>query len=326
MAETTRVQPRLWRVYRRLDPGVLTADDPEVELALDRREGRTGLAFGVYTRSGLEKALGAYGTLHRLEARGLGKIDVQLDLSDAFRPRIRLVGRAYPARPCVDVELRETSGAEVGFPDSLGRTSVLYLESLLLQHPGAKFDWSRPPLPEQQRPGLSLSQEVLQLLILLAKRVGAEALVLRPSTFHAAWIYASYFRFVDGRAQGRFESLRAEPELRPLWLLSWALELGCVRREGERVGFAPDSMAAALSHRVAGHFARQRWLLARRRGRAERHTLDIPCLRARFPWKLMPRGQPPASLRARLGPRRGRSPAPGESETATIVSEDRRGM
>jgi hypothetical protein len=326
MAETIRVQPRLWRVYRRLDSGVLTSEDPEAELALDRREGRTGLAFGVYTRAGLEKALRAYGTLQRLEGRGLGKIDVQLDLSDAFRPRIRLVGRAYPGHPCVDVELRETSGVEVGFSPALGRIPVLYLESLLLQHPGATFDWVRPPLPEQQRPGLSLSEEVLQLLILLAKRVGVEALVLRPSTFHAAWIYARYFRCLDGRAQGRLESLRADASLRPLWLLSWALELGCVRHQGERVGFAPDPMAAALSHRVAGYFARPTWHRARRRGRAERHTLDLPCLRARFPWERMPPGEPPASLRARLRPARGQSMLAGESETADIVIEDKRGM
>ncbi|HMK73637.1 MAG TPA: deacetylase [Myxococcaceae bacterium] len=326
MAETTRVQPRLWRVYRRLDPGILTSDDPEAELLLDRREGRSGLAFGVYTRAGLEKALRAYGTLERLEARGLGKIDVRLDLSDGFRPRICLVGRAYPDRPCIDVELRETSGVEVGFPPGLGRIPVLYLESLLLQHPGATFDWARPPLPEQERPGLSLSQEVLQLLVLLAKRVGVEALVLRPSTFHAASIYTGYFRFLDGRAQGRLESLRADRALRPLWLLSWALELGCVRRQGERVGFAPDPMAAPLSHRVAGYFARPAWLRARRRGRGERHALDLPCLRARFPWERMPAGDPPASLRARLVPPRGKRTHSGESESADIVTEDRRGM
>jgi hypothetical protein len=303
MLETTRVQSRLWRIYRSLDAARLTEDDgPSLTdgVALWRREGRTGLAFGTYTRAGLENALRAYGTLARLEALGLGPIEVRLDMSDPYRPRIRLDSRRFGGRPCLDVELRESSGASVGLPDALGKLPVLYLESLLLQHPGKSFDWTRPPLPEQEYPGLSLSTEILQLLLLLAKRVGVEALALRPSTFHAAWIYSRYFHFIDGRAQGRFESLRADRRLRPLWLLSWALELGCLSRDGEPVGFAPDAMAAPLSRRVALHFTTAHWRRDWTLGRAERHVLDWACLRQSFPWERMPPGKPPASVRAHL--------------------------
>jgi hypothetical protein len=303
---TTRVQSRLWDIYRRLDPLLLSAPDASLasddDLALQGRDGRTGLAFGTYTRAGLENALRAYGTLGRLEARGLGPIDVRLDLSDPYRPRIRLESRRFAGRPCLDVELREISGAAVGLLSGHSRLRLLYLEALLLQHPGKVFDWSRPPLPEQEFPGLSLSSEILQILLLLAKRVGAEALVVRPSTFHAAWIYSRYFRFIDGRAQGRFESLRASHRLRPLWLLSWALELGCLTRDGEPVGFAPDPMAAPLTRRVGTHFAGQAWKRAFLRGRAERHGLNLPRLRERFPWSQMPSGNPPASLRKLLRP------------------------
>ena len=306
--ETVRVQPRLWQVYRRLDPGLLSAAEPSApsadDLALQGREGRTRLAFGIYTRAGLENALRAFGTLGRLEAQGLGPLDVRLDLADAYRPRIRLESRAFAGRPCLDVELRETTGAAVGLLAGHDTLRVLYLESLLLQHPGRTFDWSRPPLPEQEFPGLSLSGEILQILLLVAKRVGAEALVVRPSTFHAAWIYSRYFGFIDGRAQGRFESLRASHRLRPLWLLSWALELSCLRRDGEPVGFAPDAMAAPLTRRVVAHFSGRAWQRAFERGRAERHVLDLACLRERFPWSQMPGGTPPAFVRKLL-----RSPA-----------------
>jgi hypothetical protein len=305
MGNTARVQSRLWQTYRRLDPSVLTADDsPPVsdELGLQGREGRTSLAFGTYTRAGLENALRAYGTLGRLEAKGLGPIDVRLHLEDPFRPRIRLESQPYAARPCLEVELREASGASFGLLSSQGKVPVLYLEALLLQHPGQTFSWARPPLPEQEFPGLSLSSEILQLLLLLAKRVGAEALVLRPSTFHAAWIYSRYFRFIDGRAQGRFEALLANQRLRPLWLLSWALELSCLRRDGEPVGFAPDAMAAALTDRVAAHFRDRAWNRAFVRGYAERHTLDLARLRERFPWSQMPKGRPPAFLQRLLRP------------------------
>ncbi len=306
MAETTRIQSRLWHIYRRLDPALLSAADgslsSDLDVALQGREGRTGLVFGTYTRAGLENALRAYGTLGRLEARGLGPIDVRLDLTDPYRPRIRLESRRFADRPCLDVELRETTGQATGLLGGHGKLRLLYLESLLLQHPGKTFDWSRPPLPEQEFPGLSLSGEILQILLLLAKRVGAEGLVLRPSTFHAAWIYSRHFGFIDGRAQGRFESLLASHRLRPLWLLSWALELGCLRRDGEPVGFAPDAMAAPLTRRAGAHFAGRAWKRTRLRGRAERHVLDLACLRERFPWSQMPPGNPPAFLRKLLRP------------------------
>ncbi|MGO9831942.1 MAG: deacetylase [Myxococcaceae bacterium] len=302
--QQARLQSRLLHTYRRLDGALLAAEehvplDAEA-LALQRGEGRSGLVFGTYSRAGLENALRAYGTLGRLEARGLGPIDVRLDLTDAYRPRIRLESRLFAGRPCLDVELREASGAVVGLPAALAEVRVLYLESLLLQHPGRTFDWSRPPLPEQEFPGLSLSGEALQILLLLAKRVGAEAMALRPSTFHAASIYSKYFHFVDGRAEGRFESLRAERRLRPLWLLSWALELGCVRREGERVTFSPDVMVAALSRRATAHFATRSWKRAFLLGRAEQHVLDVACLRERFPLSRMPAGLPPAFLQKLL--------------------------
>jgi hypothetical protein len=143
------------------------------------------------------------------------------------------------------------------------------------------------------------------MLLLLAKRVGAEAMALRPSTFHAAWTYSRYFHFVDGRAEGRLASLRADPRLRPLWLLSWALELGCLRRDGQQVTFSPDVMAAPLTRRVAAHFEARGWKRGFLQGRAERHKLDVACLRARFPLSRMPPGVPPAFLTKLLRPPEG---------------------
>ena len=69
MNETARVQPRLWRIYRRMNLAALTQEedtdgDP---LGLQSLEGRTRLAWETYSRGGLEHAVRAYGTLERLE-------------------------------------------------------------------------------------------------------------------------------------------------------------------------------------------------------------------------------------------------------------------
>jgi len=305
MPGTVRVQPRLWRIYRRMDLAALTQeeDDGVDPLGLGSRQGRTRLAWETYSRGGLEHALRAYGTLDRLESRGLGKLSVELDLGDPFAPRV-LVGSDRFAAPVLEASLRQVSGHQLGLGRPVSDVPILYLESLLLQHPGRSFDWRRPPLPGQQFPGLNLSGEIIQLFLLMAKRVGAEGLALRPSSFHAAWTYARDFIFVDGAAQARFEALRAERRLRPLWLLSWALELGCVRSDGERVTWTPDLMIAPLDARVSRAVRTVRRRAAMRRAARRTVRLDLACLRRRFPWERMPSPPVPSSVQELLRPPR----------------------
>ncbi len=306
MTATVRVQSRLWRIYRRMNLAALTQEDDEEgdPLGLASRDGRTRLAWETYSRGGLEHAVRAYGTLERLERRGLGKLALSLDLADPFAPTIAVRSDLF-VPPLLRASLRQVSGRQLGLRGAVAEVPLLFLESLLLQNPGKRFDWYRPPLPGQEFPGLSLSAEIIQLLLLMAKRVGAEGMALRPSTFHAAWIYARHFLFVDGRAQVRFDGLRNEPRLRPLWLLSWALELGCVRSGGERVAWTPDLMIAPLDARAARavNTGRRRAGL-RRAGRAE-YRFDLACLQRRFPWDRMPPPPAPQSVQDML-----RAPAP----------------
>ena len=308
MTATVRVQPRLWRIYRRMDIGALTSEQDVAgdgdTLDLSTREGRTHLAWGTYSREGLEHALRAYGTLERLQARGLGKLSVGLELDDPFAPAVVVRSDLFEA-PVIKAQLRQVSGHQLGLERAASDVPLLFLESLLLQHPGRQFDWHRPPLPGQQFPGLSLSGEVIQLLLLLAKRVGAVGMALRPSSFHAAWAYARYFVFVDGAAQARFDTLRDEPRLRPLWLLSWALELGCVRSGVERVTWTPDLMIAPLDVHLARGLSSVARRGAVRRGRRRAYRFDLTCLRRRFPWATMPGPPVPRTVQELLRAPRG---------------------
>jgi hypothetical protein len=228
---------------------------------------------------------------------------VNLDRTDPFAPTI-LVRSDLFTPPVLQASLRQVSGHQLGLGKPVAEVPLLFLESLLLQNPGKRFDWHRPPLPGQEFPGLSLSGEVIQLLLLMAKRVGAEGMALRPSSFHAAWIYARHFVFVDGTAQARFDALRNEPRLRPLWLLSWALDLGCVRSGGERVTWTPDLMVAALDARVARALNTVGRRAAVRRGDRREYRFDLACLRRRFPWDRMPPPPVPQSVQELLRPPR----------------------
>ena len=303
MTSTVRVQPRLWRIYRRMNLAALTGgEDADGDpLGLGTREGRTRLAWETYSRDGLEHALRAYGTLERLESRGLGSLSVRLDRTDPFAPIIVVRSERFAA-PVIRAQLRQVSGRQLGLGRALGDVPLVFLESLLLQNPGRRFDWHRPPLPDQEFPGLSLSGEVIELLLLMARRVGARGMALRPSSFHAAWVYARHFVFVEGAAQARFEALRNEPRLRPLWLLSWALELGCVRSGGERVTWTPDLMIAALDARLARAVSGAGRRTEIRRGGRRDYHFDLACLRRRFPWDRMPGPPVPGSVQDLLRP------------------------
>src|SRR5215470_13750578 len=92
MLETPRIPPRLWRIYRRIDPAALTRvqDDLADPLGLSSREGRTQLAWETYSRGGLEHALRAYGTLERLAQRVTLPLEARVDLTDPFVPRFRV--------------------------------------------------------------------------------------------------------------------------------------------------------------------------------------------------------------------------------------------
>ena len=296
---SARVQPRLWRIYRRIDLASLTkeAEEEGDPLGLATREGRTRLAWETYSRGGLEHALRAYGTLERLQGRGLGKLSVNLDLGDPYAPSIVVRSDLFAA-PVMEASLRQVSGHQLGLGRAVTDIPLLFLESLLLQNPGKQFDWHRPPLPGQQFPGLSLSREIIQLLLLMVRRVGAQGMALRPSSFHAAWAYARHFVFVDGQAQARFEALR----LRPLWLLSWALDLGCVRSGVERVTWTPDLMIAPLDGRVARAVNSVARRAAVRRGRRRAYRFDLGCLRRRFPWDRMPGPPMPRTVQDLLRP------------------------
>lgn len=303
MARAFHLRLRLRRILASLDPAVLSADGlelTEADVGLDGSP-RTHLAFGIYSRDGFLRALTAYGLLDRLAQRGLARVELRLELDDPFHPRFVLFCPDYGA-PAVDLTCSRTQGGAIGLTGAEAKAELLFVDSIQLQHPGRAFSWSRPPLPGQERPGLSLFSEIMELLALVAHRLGAQGIALVPSSFHAAWIYEHYFRFVEGAAQGRFEALRFTLTLRPLWLLAWAIALGCVRGPGGApYAFAPAPMLCPLTNAMGDLFERPPYLEADRREAGGSYAIDWALLRERFPWSKMPAGPTPARIRSLLG-------------------------
>ncbi|MBN8471716.1 deacetylase [Corallococcus exiguus] len=304
MPRTPELTTHARRIYSRLNSADLAASAGESlsleDLGLESGGDRVGLAFGTYSREGLEHALKAYGFAQRLEER-VGPVELRLSCQDPFQPRITLLSRRYHSA-VVDLSLRQATGAEVGFTRSAAEAPLLYVDSLLLQHPGRPFDWNRPPLPGQLHPGLSLSRDLLELLHLMARRICAEGVALMPATFSAACVYERRFTFVDGAAQGHFSALRRAGRGWPRWMQAWAVELGCMRdAQGQPTLFTPTPMISPLSRRVARRLDTGGWHKAWRFHAKQALSLDEEALQARFPWARMPPGPPPERVVEVLG-------------------------
>jgi len=299
------VNPRYRRIYHALSgPDLAVSENSGLsleDLGLANAEAsREDLVFGTYSPEGLERALRAYGLFQRVEER-VGPLELRVRCTDPFRPRITFWSRRYYA-PVADLELRRTTGAEVGLGDALAATPLLYLDSLLLQNPGRAFDWHRPPLPGQNHPGLKLARHILDVLLLMARRIGAEALALTPSTFASACVYDRRFLFVDGAAQGRFLALRQAGQHLPRWLHAWAVELRCMRDEqGQTAAFKPSPMLSPQTARLGQYFDATAWDDALQLEARRQLTLDVEALQGGFPWKRMPPGPPPGRVAELLG-------------------------
>ncbi|MFP2905357.1 deacetylase [Pyxidicoccus sp. 3LFB2] len=305
MPRTQPINTRFRRIYQHLSGADLAVSE-NTELSLEDlglgapQQPRVELVFGTYSSQGLERALRAYGLIQRVEER-VGPVELRVQCEDPFRPRILLWSRRFYT-PVADLCLRKTIGAEVGLGEALGTAPLLYVDSLLLQNPARAFDWNRPPLPGQHHPGLSLAGPILDLLLLMARRIGAEALALIPATFAAACVYERRFLFVDGGVQGRFLALKGAGQQRPRWLLAWAVELGCMRDAGGLPAlFMPAPMLSPLSRRLIHHFDSREWDAALEAGGRQPVVLDEEALQQRFPWERMPPGPPPERVSELLG-------------------------
>lgn len=294
------VDARLRKVFDRLDEASLGAPEDESltedDIDLSQAAGRTDRAFGVYTRKGMLHALRTYGTIGRLEARVGGEIDLSLDLEDPFRPRLVLTSVKHRA-PVISMTLSKAKGADVGFTGALSSVPLVFLDGIVIENPSASFDWSRPPLPEQRRPGLSAAREVLALLILLTRRVGGEGLALVPSTFHAASLYSEFFSFVDGGAQGRMRAVQAAGRMWPKWLVAWAAYTGGVKdARGHAFVHRPLPMICTLTPRLDAWFQRTSWRRRRESCGRVRYRVDLKTTAARIPWDRFPRFPPPQPI------------------------------
>jgi hypothetical protein len=141
---------------------------------------------------------------------------------------------------------------------------MVFIEWLCLQNPSAEFHRSRPRLPGQQKPGLGLSMEIAELLVIMAERLEKDGLINIPRYYHTAYGARRVgFLFFDPKTEGIMRALERDFAGRSLSEASWAVELELVHRAGtpEPFVWTGEEQVLATSERMKDFFASEDYLL-----------------------------------------------------------------
>ncbi len=199
------------RIYRQLTPDRLHADSEELteEAILEdlyRPRSRGHHFLGFYSKEGGHLAMERYGFFKLLRDKGFDP-RIGGDFSDTRRQQLRI----YDG---VDDPEHQLIRLEAGFRDlelPHGEDCrMLFIHWLMMQNPRRELASGRPPLPDQDHPGLGLFLYFGHLLRLMAVRLHCDGLMNHPAHFHNAVLYGKVMRFVDPQAEGRFQALRRD--------------------------------------------------------------------------------------------------------------------
>lgn len=230
---------RFQRISRMLSKEPLTDWEPLTQEDLEGSRGFTLSAesrvLGYYTAQSIEYALFRYGVLTHLERLGYGPLRVEVGPTGAG-DRIQLLGRAGGQEHLlVDCVLERRR---------LGEDTSLFVNWLTLRHPLAHFSALRPQLPGQEVPGLGLSREAAEMLMLMADRLKLDGVAFRPMWFHLAVVARARFRFMDSARQGRFEALMRDLARVPLLVATRLVAEGRVRLNGQPYAWEAQDMVS----------------------------------------------------------------------------------
>jgi acetoin utilization deacetylase AcuC-like enzyme len=207
---------------------------------------------GRLTRARVEAELDRFGILEQLRARGIRDPEVELLASSGFGPTVRVTSSGTGEEPLIEVRLDVDHTSLPGF-------SLLRIEWLLLQHPGAPFRPARPPLPGQEHPGLGILADVMAWLVTLCRDMQLDGLCFLSSHFHIAALARRHMRFLREPDAETFRSILEATEGMPLSEVAEAVARGRVKDEstGEPFRWLEVPMVVPLTESLVAHLERE---------------------------------------------------------------------
>jgi hypothetical protein len=199
------------------------------------------LLFGRFDEGEVRSRLARAGILEGISRRGTRDPLLRLECEDPADQRVSLYADAISRdRLLLETRLslcRFHLRKPIGPFTEEDSFRMLIIHWLGLYDPDRPFTVERPRLPGQQRPGLGLLPQSLELLRDLGRELALDGVLDVPDHFHTALFYARAFRFLEPECEGRFQAIVRDMKGIPLALASEAIALGCLvdRATGEPV-------------------------------------------------------------------------------------------
>lgn len=243
--------PDFARVAKSLPVFVLTAEGPE-----DKARHVPGTHhdrfLDFYTLDGIRLAMHAYGIDEKQREMGLDDIQLEVSRDDPFHHRLQVF--TGPGRDDEDRTLDLRIHLQRVRVDAGGEDPAVFdamaVEWIALQNPRGTFTRAYPRLPGQRLPGTHLGRTMHNLLLIMATRIGRDALVGTPAKWHLARLYQrAGYRFADQGKNLEVEEVAVATRNLRFAAAAWAVERGCVRNRatGEPYRYEPADMILPLS-------------------------------------------------------------------------------
>ena len=202
------------------------------------------LWLGFYTEEGIRIALERYGVLDDIRKRGFKKLELEVRMDDPDEHMLRIWSKLPQCEePLLELvvsrgvlHFEHDLGAQIGSPYA----PVLTVQWLLMQNPTDSFAPDRLPLPGQNRPGLGVGEQVMEILRNICRRLNLGGLVTIPAHFHNAVMYGVTFSYINPDSEAALRALERDVLGQldgSLPLASWAVEWNMlIERHSEPAG------------------------------------------------------------------------------------------
>lgn len=217
------------------------------------------LLFGHVPADAVVQELRRRGLEERLAERGYTDLKATIPQLAVGQEGLRITA-THPGSPERQL-LMELKAFWGQLPLPQGPCRALVWDWLELRDPMAEFLPSRPPLPGQSAPGLSMFADLVELMRYFVAQTEAEALVTIPQYFHNAVLYQKdpglRYRFLDPLRQGQLQAqIRDLVVPADLCVATWAFAQDRIEalapEQDEWAGYAwtPSELVLALHPRV----------------------------------------------------------------------------